>query len=208
MRARAREWPSIRSLSRCLEAVFFHPSALVNSRPGSAPWYGELASGRIYTQSDPIGLAGGINTYAYVGGNPISNVDPTGLMGQGAGTSGSAGGGSSCTCKASGPGYWNRVMENYQQTTDILPWWTSLPGLNPLTPFTTGAVANAVGGLTFWQAEAYRGTTLIGHARLAAGVTSVINGTLVMGALHTGMLAGSMVSPRVIQQTINDMQCR
>jgi hypothetical protein len=64
------------------ERVFVIAPLAAKPLPGNAHRYDELASGRMYVESDPIGLAGGdYSTYSYVHSIPVRAFDPNGLEG-------------------------------------------------------------------------------------------------------------------------------
>jgi uncharacterized protein RhaS with RHS repeats len=61
-------------------------SASITTRRASEPALGpakpdpgDPATGR-FLQTDPIGMAGGMNLYAYAGGDPVNRTDPSGLQ--------------------------------------------------------------------------------------------------------------------------------
>jgi RHS repeat-associated protein len=82
---------------------------------------------RVFTQSDPIGLAGGINTYAYVNGNPVSYVDPEGLI----------------PWWAVGWGVANGLMSGYQRWLDPCASWGQI-GRDFAGGFASGFIAGIV----------------------------------------------------------------
>ncbi|MGH8158505.1 MAG: RHS repeat domain-containing protein [Rhodanobacter sp.] len=113
-----------------------------------------------YVESDPLGLAGGVNTYAYAGSNPLDGVDPMGL----------------CKCKGAGNA---PSPQAYKTAGEALKTLTMASGI-------MGASVNLGALMQFKRGhslDAQRYGSTPAYANYVFGVEMSANGMPLQGAL-------------------------
>ncbi|WP_431264066.1 RHS repeat-associated core domain-containing protein [Roseateles chitinivorans] len=151
-----------------------------------------------FISEDPIGWASGQSSaYAYVGGNPLSYVDPTGLS--------VASMVSDLTGGCSSNSFVEDVVNNFvdvEERTSLLQIGTSLAlGGQFAKTFGGMTILGAAGGL---YGELRSGFTMTGigsrtflQAAVTTTVTTAVNTVLIKGAFDAGILVGSILRTAV-----------